>query len=84
MQSIKPKRIGGLFGRNTSPWLPEQTLTLVCLHDFHHKNFRQIGEVLGLTRAGVAKQYERWSSWAKKQPEYGPTYVNARRLRRKF
>jgi hypothetical protein len=79
MQVDKPKRVGGLYGRNSSPWLPAQVMRLVCLHDFAEKNFREIGDELGLTRAAIAKQYARWYKWARKQPEYGPACLKKRR-----
>lgn len=82
MRNAKPKRIGGLFGYNASPWSTEQAMAIVCLRDFDGMTFREIGTLVGFSGQGVAKQYARWRKWAKRQPEYGPDY--SRKYRKKM
>lgn len=57
-------------GTANSPVFPDDVLKLCMLRDLHGLGFGRIGNMLGISRAGAAKQYARWIDWATQQQAF--------------
>ena len=58
----RPERDSNGFA--LSPVYPAIVLDIVKLRDIQKLSFDEIGEKIGMTHAGAAKQYSKWREWA--------------------